>query len=113
MISIETKWGKCFNSSINVNFGNVCIVLFFCVRHYMKVSKINKGNCTLSITTMIKYDFILSASEASHSLWCSMINRAIYIYGRCSTVRTFLIRMPMYILAFEYFAIQVLRKVRI
>ena len=30
----------------------------------------------------------LSASEASHSLWCSIINRAIYIYGRCPTVRT-------------------------
>ena len=28
----------------------------------------------------------LSASEASHSLWCSMINRAIYIYI-CTTSR--------------------------
>ena len=39
----------------------------------------------------------------------------LYIYGRCPTVRTFLIRMPMYVRAFEYFAIeiQVLRKGRL
>ena len=31
----------------------------------------------------------LSASEASHSLWCSMINRAIYIYIYMADVRPY------------------------
>ena len=40
----------------------------------------------ISIILFLKTDIrILSASEASHSLGCSMINRAVYIYGGIRT----------------------------
>ena len=43
----------------------------------------SEKTCLKILMMMIKW---LSASEASHSLWCSMINRAIYIREYGSTL---------------------------
>ena len=61
---------------------------------------------TRLMSLLVKYLVILHADPC---------NKSYNIYDRCPTVRTFLIRMPMYVWAFEYIAIeiQVLRKGRL
>ena len=47
---------------------------------YVTLHRLQVHHLTLNFIIHNQYNYVntLSASEASHSLWCSMINRAIY-----------------------------------
>ena len=74
-------------------------------RHFTRTCISTRLRLVTILSLLVKYLVILHADSCNKS----------YIYGRCPTVHTLLIRMPMYIRAFEYFAIeiQVLRKGRL